>query len=372
MRLFMLLIAVPVLAACSEPQTETNHRADTVTVEQRMGAVPDPGFARALEPRVFEFPRDHGAHPGFATEWWYFTGNLQSSDGRRFGYQLTLFRVGLKPGLPADDSDWRANQLYMGHLAISDIAGKRHLSAERFSRAAVGLAGATTDPLRVWLGPWSVRGGGSALFPVQLDASAPGMGISLNLLPTDRPLVLQGDRGLSRKGEQPGNASYYYSYTRLPTRGEIRVDDRQFEVSGNSWFDREWSSSALAADQAGWDWLALHLDDGRDLMFYRMRGKDGQAQRFSRGVLVGPDGVVSQLLHNGTELDPVRYWTSDQGVRYPVAWNLRAPEQGLDLRIDAAFDAQEMPLTVRYWEGAVTVDGSHRGVGYLELSGYDR
>ena len=366
-----VLILLTLAAACDA--TGPEHAAQQpMRLEQRMGATPDPGFERALEPRVFVFPDDHGAHPGFATEWWYFTGNLQDAENRRFGYQLTLFRVGLKPGQPVDDSSWRANQIYMGHFAISDIENRRHRSSERFSRAAAGLAGAEVSPLNVWLGPWSIRGGDEGLFPIRLDASTADMGISLSLLGGSKPVVLQGEKGLSRKGALPGNASYYYSYTRLPTSGEIRFDGKRFAVTGDSWFDREWSSSALAPDQAGWDWFALQLDDGRDLMFYRMRGKDGRAQVFSSGVLVGRHGRVEPLSHQQVDLKPVRSWRSEQGADYPVAWTLKVPAHGLDLRIEAAFDGQEMPLTVRYWEGAVTVAGSARGVGYLELSGYAR
>jgi len=370
--IIVLMLSVRILTGCGDPQSGGESRRDTVRVDQRMGSQPDPGFARALEPRVFEFPRDHGAHPEFATEWWYFTGNLQDTSGRRFGYQLTLFRVGLKPGQPAEDSAWRAHQVYMGHMAISDMAHARHLSAERLSRSAFDLAGAKVDPLRIWLGPWSIEGGTDDIFPLRLKAATSEMGISLVVHNLERPMVLQGEKGLSQKGAEPGNASFYYSYTRLPTAGEILLDGQRFAVSGNSWFDREWSSSALAADQAGWDWFALQLDDGRDLMFYRMRGKDGRAQRFSRGILVHPDGSVIPLSHDQVTLEPTRHWTSRDQTRYPVSWRLRVPAHNLDLRVEAAFDAQEMPLTVRYWEGAVTVTGNQQGVGYLELSGYSR
>lgn len=362
----MLLLFV---AACEKTGPEGVSQ-QSMRLEQRMGTPPDPGFARALETREFVFPRDHGAHPEFATEWWYFTGNLRDIEGRRFGYQLTFFRVGLKPGEPGNDSDWRANQLYMGHFAISDVESRQHYSHEKFSRAAAGLAGATTSPLHVWLGPWSIRGSSKTLFPIKIEASTRDLAISLSLLNPGKPVVLQGDRGLSRKGAGPGDASYYYSFTRLSTSGTIRIDGQRFTVSGDSWFDREWSSSALAADQAGWDWFALQLDDGRDLMFYRMRGKDGRMQAFSSGVLVNRAGDIESLSHEQLELKPVRSWTSNQGTDYPVAWILKVPGHALDLRIEAAFDEQEMPLTVRYWEGAVDVSGSQQGVGYLELSGY--
>ncbi|MGB5776947.1 MAG: lipocalin family protein, partial [Sedimenticolaceae bacterium] len=218
----------------------------------------------------------------------------------------------------------------------------------------------------------SIEGSGTPLFPLRLRAETPEMAIDLQLQAGDRPMVLQGDRGLSQKGAAPGNASYYYSYTRLPTRGEIRLDDRRLAVVGNSWFDREWSSSALAEDQAGWDWFALQLDDDRDLMFYRMRDKQGQAQRFSKGVLVQADGTVVPLSLDDVALTTLGEWRSDDGVAYPTRWRLQIPGQDMDLRVEAAFDDQEMRHTVRYWEGAVVVSGSHSGVGYLELSGYAR
>ena len=370
--LLMLLLALALsLNGCERSAPPTSDETG-IRVDQRMGATPDPGFARALTVRPFDFPTDHGPHPDYATEWWYFTGNLRDAEGRRFGYQLTLFRVGLRPGEPAADSRWRAHQVYMGHLAISDIGARRHYRAERFSRAAAGLAGASADPLHVWLGPWSIRGSPHALFPLRLSAHSEEIALELDVGPGSKPLVAQGERGLSRKSAAPGNASYYYSFTRLPTRGELHVGERRFQVSGNSWFDREWSSSALGPDQAGWDWFALQLEDGRDLMFYRMRGKDGRAQAFSRGVLVEADGTVHSIGLDDIALRPTRTWRSGDDVAYPVAWRLAVPSHRLDLVVEAAFDEQEMDVSVRYWEGAVVVSGSERGVGYLELSGYLR
>lgn len=358
------------LAACTPSPPDPEQATDTTSLTDQMAASPDPGFARAFEPREFRFPEDHGAHPDFATEWWYFTGNLDSRQGRRFGYQLTLFRVGLTPGPPARDSAWRANQLYMGHLAISDIAERRHHHRERFSRAAAGLAGATLSPLRVWLGPWSLGSRSEDLFPLDLSAEDDGLALRLTLEAGDKRMVLQGDRGLSQKSGAPGNASFYYSFTRLPTRGELRIGDDRYTVEGHSWFDREWSSSALGPDQAGWDWFALQLDDGRDLMFYRLRKHDGRPDRFSQGVLVDHDGMAQRLTNDEVDLRPTRFWSTDDGARYPVEWRLTVPSQQIDLRVNATFDAQEMPMTVRYWEGAVDVDGSHAGRGYMELSGY--
>jgi len=365
LKLLVLSFSILLPACDAEPPAS----APAVRVDQAMGAQPDPGFERAVEPREFEFPRDHGAHPGFATEWWYLTGNLHSENGRRFGYQLTLFRIGLRPGEAAQDSDWRSNQIYMGHFAISDIAGGRHYSAERFARAAAGLAGARAAPFEVWLGPWSMRAD-SGLFPLSVEARQGDMAVSLQLQSGDKPLLLQGDRGLSRKSATPGNASYYYSFTRLPTHGELRVGGSAYRVQGDSWMDREWSSSALDSDQAGWDWFALQLEDGRELMFYRLRDRQGGMHAYSRGNLVDNDGSAHSLMPGQVKLTPLRYWQAGDGTRYPVEWRLQVTDYRLDLEVRALLDDQLMDHSVQYWEGAVDVSGSHRGQGYMELSGY--
>ncbi|MDJ0833806.1 MAG: lipocalin-like domain-containing protein [Gammaproteobacteria bacterium] len=369
MKRILLLLSFYLLAGCGANEPGPAQQT-ALTVSSTMGGTVDPGFARALTPREFVFPADHGAHPEYATEWWYFTGNLSSDRGEAFGYQLTLFRVGLKPGSADADSNWRSHQLYMGHLALSAIDRQQHLSEERFSRAAAGLAGADNNPLRVWLGPWSINGSEDNIFPLTLQAATDRFGIELSVEAGSKPPVLQGDRGLSQKSAAAGNASYYYSYTRLPTSGSIRLQDRVIKVEGNSWFDREWSSSALAADQAGWDWFSLQLDSGQDLMFYQMRGKDGQPQIYSKGVLVDREGRVEPLSLDNTRLSVTDTWTSASGTRYPIGWQMRIPRHAIDIEIQAAFADQEMAHTVRYWEGAVKVDGSHRGLGYLELSGY--
>ena len=368
-RLVLLLLAAFALIAC-ERTMESGDSDTEVSLLEGMGGSPDPGFDRATVVREFVFPQDHGPHPGFATEWWYFTGNLFDDQGRRFGYQLTLFRIGLAPDQPEQDSDWRAHEMYMGHFAVSDVLAEKHYQAERFSRAAAGLAGAQANPMRVWLGPWSINGKPGDTFPLQVNAVTDDLALELEIDEGAKRRVLQGDRGLSQKSGAPGNASYYYSYTRLPTKGTISIGKETFEVSGNSWFDREWSSSALADDQAGWDWFALQLDDGRDLMFYRMRGTDGEAQPFSKGVLVGLDGSADPLRLEDVVLESTREWRAPDGRRYPIAWTLAVPNQGLDLAIEASFEEQQMQTTVRYWEGAVDVIGTHTGVGYLEMSGY--
>jgi predicted secreted hydrolase len=348
----------------------------SVTVGSALGGDDNAGYQRAYAPRPFELPADHGPHPEFRNEWWYVTGNLADAAGRQFGYQLTLFRIALSPTAPPADSLWRANQVYMGHLALTDVAGNRHYGFERFSRAALGLAGAQATPFRVWLDDWTLTGGESNLFPLRIRAREGDIALDLTL-DAGKPVVLQGDRGLSQKSAEPGNASYYYSHTRMPTQGMVTVGGRSFAVNGASWLDREWSTSVLGPDQSGWDWFALQLDDGRDLMFYRLRRKDGSMDSFSKGILVETDGQTWRLRWNEVDLQPLGEWVSPHtGDRYPAGWRLRLPAENLDLTVTPKVADQEMRLTVRYWEGAVAVSGRAgdrmvSGQGYLEMTRYE-
>jgi len=333
------------------------------------------GYARVTGPRPFRFPADHGAHPDYRSEWWYFTGNVDTPDGRPFGVQLTFFRFALAPSMPSRRSEWATRQAWMAHFAVTDVQAQKHHAFQRLERGALGLAGATTHPVRIWLDDWRAVGGPDALFPLTLDARENGVAVHLTLR-RGKPVVLQGDRGYSRKSAEPGNASYYYSYTRLRASGRVHVDGRDYPVRGSVWLDREWSTSALAEDQAGWDWFALQLDDGRDVMVYRLRRRGGGVDPASAGVVVGPDGAVTRLQAGDFTGVPLRYWRSPEtGARYPVAWRLRLPRAGLDVTVHPRLDSQEMAFSPRYWEGAVTVsdaggEGNVRGTGYLELTGY--
>jgi predicted secreted hydrolase len=346
---------------------------ESVDVSRALGGIPEAGFARALSPRAFHFPGDHGPHPEYRTEWWYFTGNLKASRGRRFGYQLTFFRMALAPHLPARPSAWGAGQVYMAHFALTDVDGKRFSFAERFSREALGLAGAGGTPLSVWLEDWSARETSSSPWGMRLAAADGGASIELDLAGI-RPVVLNGEEGLSRKGGEPGNASYYYSVPRLASRGTLTVGGERFQVSGLSWLDREWGTSALAGDQAGWDWFALQLDDGRDLMFYRLRKKDGGEDPFSAGMLTAADGSPRRLRAREVQLSATKWWTSPaSGTRYPARWRLTVPGEGIDLEVVPRLAGQEILASFRYWEGAVSARGlwnSPGGSGYLEMTGY--
>jgi len=359
-------------AACSE--RAPNRRQLDVREALAGGAIT--GFERALAPQPFVFPRDHGAHPRFRTEWWYFTGNLQAEDGRWFGYQLTFFRNALTPEPKPRSSEWASNQIYMAHFALTDVTGKRFRSFERFARNGLELAGARAAPFRVWLEDWSVSSISGDFLPLRLQVHEAGITLALELRST-KPLVLQGDRGLSRKSSTAGNASYYYSYSRLSTRGEIRVGKRAHEVHGASWMDREWSTSALGDDQVGWDWFALQLDNDCELMFYRLRRRDGSADPVSSGAIIAADGSVTRLALADVKLRALTFWTSPaSGARYPQRFELRVPAHGIDLEVEPVLAGQELENSFRYWEGAVRASGTWKrtsvaGRGYVELTGYE-
>lgn len=375
--LSVLIVALGIGAFWLTTRTDDASIDTSVAVADAMGS-DTTGYRRAATPRAFVFPEDHGPHPGFKTEWWYLTGNLSTAAGRRIGYQWTLFRVALNPpdrhpmrlAGTADTTSWQTNQFYMGHFAISDVANEQHYDAEQFERVSAGLAGAQAEPFRVWLGNWSIEQTGSQPFPARLRAHDEAIGLDIVVNPV-KPHVLQGKRGLSQKGPGTGNASYYYSYTRMNAEGIAVVEGDTLQVTGSSWMDREWSTSALGEDQVGWDWFSLQLDDGRDLMYYQLRKTDGTPSRFSEGVVVAKDGSSTPIGREDVTLEVLERWTTPDGSRsYPVRWRLQVPAHGLDLPIEATFPNQEMNTSVRYWEGAVTIDGDTPGRGYVEMTGY--
>ncbi len=339
------------------------------------------GFTRVTGPLALDFPRDDGPHPAFQTEWWYYTGNLTApADGRRFGFQLTFFRRALRPlsALPtADDSAWRADQVYLAHFAVTDVAANRFVSAERLQRDALGLSGARADPFRVWTDDWSAEREGTATTrPVTLLRARDGdTGLDLRLEPL-KDRVLHGEQGFSPKGPEPGNASMYVSFTRLGAVGKIQSAGRELPVTGLAWMDHEWSTSALGADQLGWDWFSLQLDDGRDVMLFQLRQADGAVAAGSSGSLIAADGGLRRLKAGDFGLTVTDRWTSPRsGARYPAGWRLTIPAEGLDLTLEPQLADQELAVGLRYWEGSVRVtgrgaDGPVAGYGYAELTGY--
>jgi len=370
----ILLLAVGTLYLLTRPEPPLNAKASLSVAETLRGA-DDEGYARAIEPRELRFPADHGPHPEFRTEWWYYTGNLETAGGRRFGFQLTFFRSALAPKMPARESAWATRQAWLAHFTISDLGGGRFHSFERWSRGAAGLAGAQAEPFRVWVKDWAAEGVGGKAPPMHLAADEGDLGIDLVLQP-GKPPVLQGDRGLSQKGPETGNASYYYSLTRMPAAGTVRSGGEAFRVTGLAWMDREWSTSSLGRDQVGWDWFALQLSDGSDLMLYHLRRKDGAADPASSGTVISPGGEGRHLALADFQLASSGEWRSPRSTaRYPAHWHVRIPSEELDLEIRPALADQELDVSFRYWEGAVEIEGTRRGRpvrgrGYVELTGY--
>lgn len=336
-----------------------------------------PAWKEATPGRRIVLPADHASHPDYKLEWWYYTGNLDAADGRRFGYQLTFFRIGVDQA-PVNPSRWAVRDLYMTHLAVSDVNGRRYQFTERMNRSGPGWAGAATDAYRVWNEDWQAileRGGDH-----HLQAKGKDFAIDFHAS-EDRPAVLHGDRGYSRKGSAPGNASHYYSLTRMPTRGTLTLDGKAIDVTGQSWMDHEFGTSFLEPEQIGWDWFSIQLDDGRDLMIFQLRRNDGSIDPRSSGTLVEPGGTTIPItLESGFRLEPGRVWKSSaSGARYPIEWSVRLPRQDVELAVVAALDDQELHTErstgVTYWEGAIDVRGRVRGRavkgrGYLEMTGY--
>jgi len=367
-------LALALLTAACAPEVQPAPRRATSAAQVLTATSPE-GFARADGPRAFEFPADHGPHPEFQSEWWYVTGHLQAADGERFGYQITFFRRALRPPGPARTaSAWESDTVWMAHLALLEVGPRRFHAAERFEREALGLAGAGGEPLVVRVADWSFEGSGRDLFPLRARATDGELALELELGPT-KPLVLQGQAGWSRKGEAPGNSSYYYSATRLATRGTLRVAGRELAVEGSSWLDREWSTSVLDEGQVGWDWFALQLDDGRELMLYQMRRRDGTPSPWSSGTLVARDGATRTLAAGDFAIEVLDRWTSpESGVVYPARWRLSVPGEGLALEVVPCAPDAELRLAFRYWEGPAEVrasDGAPLGRAYVELVGYD-
>jgi len=335
-------------------------------------------WRQAVGPWNWSFPRDHGAHPEFRTEWWYFTGNLRDAAGNRYGYQLTFFRQGVRLRAPDPGNPWSLRDLYPAHFALTDARSGTFHFAEQITRSGPGLAGAATNGMNVWNLGWSARMEENR---ISISARHGGMELALELAPR-KPLVLQGDRGLSRKGPGKGQASYYYSFTDLATRGTIRTPGAPMPlpVEGVSWFDQEFSSNALTKEQVGWDWFSLHLSDGRDLMLYFLRKSDGTVEKESSGTLVEADGRSRHLQLGEIGVEVLATWTSpSSGGKYPGRWRIRIPAAGIDLQLAPLVSAQELitegSTGVTYWEGAVDGKGSSAGSpvtceGYVEMTGY--
>ena len=450
MRTLVSLSALLMLAAC-EPAAVVEPAAhpSTLNLQEVLGGEAAAGFLRAEGQRDFVFPEDHGLHSGYRNEWWYFTGNLQSAEGRRFGFQVTWFTYAPGPDAAAGSalpsaSAWASARIWMAHFALTDVATGEHLAFERFSRENPGLAGARSEPgFRLWLEDWQVTSATSPgtassaaaspeqsspgqssleqppleqlsleqaipeqaspgqlshgqLSPGQLSPGQPSPeqlspeqaspalpspeqpwllsvaegSLRLQLaLYSAKPPVLHGEQGLSRKSSRAGNASWYYSLTRMPANGELQLGDQLYQVTGDAWLDREWSTSALDDEQQGWDWFSLQFDDGSEVMYYRLRDAQGQTHPFSAGSVVDVDGRRTALQASDAELQELDSWTGPNGVAYGTRWRLQVA--GRDLQVSAVLPDQWMALSLPYWEGAVDIrdhdSGAMLGRGYLEM-----
>lgn len=335
-------------------------------------------YRAALPGYRYEFPRDHFSHPDFQTEWWYYTGNLKSPDGHRFGFELTFFRQAVSRD-PAKTAAWDVKDLYLAHLALSDLDGGKFYHTERTNRAGPGIAGASESRGRIWNGNWQVQWEGG---DQKLQAIDERFELHLNMH-SEKPPVIHGENGVSQKAEGPGRASHYISLTRLATSGSIALGGKNLAVTGTSWMDHEFFTHQLDTSQTGWDWLSLQLADHTELMFFHIRRKDGSIDPYSAGTYVDAQGKTILLCADDFTLRPLdEKWTSPvTRATYPVHWKIAIPKLAIELEAKTPLDSQELTgnskLAPSYWEGAIVLSGRRNaqpltGVGYLEMTGYDR
>jgi predicted secreted hydrolase len=334
------------------------------------------GWKNAEPGWQYEFPRDHHAHLDFKTEWWYFTGNVFDATGRRFGYELTFFRQGIRPPSVRDPNASRfiVDDLKFAHFAFTDVSKHRFRFEQKTSRGAFGEAGFGDGQRLAWIDNWILAFNADGGF--DLMASNQERGLHLNLRATKSPVV-HGENGVSVKASAGGHASHYYSIPRLQTSGEFLVDGKSYPIRGESWFDHEWSSSQLSEDQAGWDWICLQWEDGTELMLYQMRLKSGEADSTSSGTWIAPDGRATHLRSSDFRMTPIAFWKSKaNGGKYPIGWRVTLPGQRTEFVVRPALEDQELTFDpITYWEGAIDANGTQdgraiKGRGYLELTGY--
>jgi len=346
----------------------------------------DANFAKAIYSYDFQFPLDHASHEDFKTEWWYFTGNLEDEKGHSFGYQLTFFRNGLEPVLEGAEeaknliNNWQTKQIYMAHFAVTDITNKKFYSFEKFARKSLNQAGARLNPYKIWVKDWSAQVSSKAkpneVFPLVLRANDKNISLKLKLIPV-KPVTLQGLEGLSQKSSGAGNASYYYSISKLLTKGKIQLGGDIYKVKGYSWFDREFSTSSLGDTLIGWDWFALQLSNNVEIMYYRLRDQSNKTDMVhSSGVIIDAEGEKHQFTAQDIIMENTeKYKSSFTNAEYPVSWDMEIPKINLKVKLKPALKEQEHQLSYPYYEGAVQLaghfaDAEVTGKGYMELVGY--
>jgi predicted secreted hydrolase len=327
-------------------------------------------YREALPGYRFQFPRDHFEHPDFKTEWWYYTGNVWSKTGHRFGFELVFFRIGENSG-GANPSVWRVDDIYLANAALTDIDGRRFLYTERFNRAGPGIAGASFAEQRIWNGNWSAIWRGERQ---NLTALTPEFSFRLECLPR-KPFIIEGENSVSQKSEGAGHASHYVSFPLLGVAGTVRTSGQDFDVAGQAWMDHEWFTHELQPGQTGWDWFSVQLENNTELMLFDLRRQDGTPDHNSSGTFIDGGGHARHLSSKDFELKPLEWWVSPKThARYPIRWAISIPSLYIQLECRAKLPDQELDAShgAKYWEGAVDYSGSARGVGYLEMTGYDR
>ena len=351
--------------------------AGGLLIATSFNATPAMGFRTALPGYQFQFPRDHGSHDDFQTEWWYYTGHLQAGDGRTFGYQVTFFRRAVAQEVAArNPSRWAIRHIYFAHFALTDEKGGQFRFAEKISRAGIRKAGAEAGRLDVWIDEWRAKVEGETHV---IQARSEGLALRLRLIP-EKPPVIHGADGVSRKGVAAGEASHYYSLSRMRTQGALTLSGADIPVTGQSWMDHEFGSNQLSDAQIGWDWFSLQMADRTELMLYQIRRRDGSIEPTSGGTWINPDGTSVPLARNAIVVEPLGSWQSPQsGARYPARWRITVPSVRLTVEILPTIPQQELvtraSTQVTYWEGSVTVKGKREGssvsgLGYVELTGY--
>jgi len=386
--------------------SESSRRVESVTCQRRISIIPlfhhsiipwvlffliiitaqpfAEEFKKAHPGRVFSFPQDHFSHPEFKTEWWYYSGHLQSLDQKSYGYQLTFFRTGLKRETEKQKSKWTIHNLYFAHLAITDESKGRFEYREKIHRGSLGEAGASPytskeKTFRIWIENWSIEGSEHGMQNHFLKARDKDFGIELVLTPEKEP-VIHGQKGISQKAEGEGYASHYYSITRLKTAGKLFLNGSEVPVHGLSWMDHEFGSNQLQEYQVGWDWFSIQLGNGVDLMFYQIRHRDGKIDPYSSGTIISSEGKNEPLFLKEFQIEVLGKWKSQKsGAVYPSKWRLKVPSRHIELVLSPTVKDQELitkeSTRVTYWEGSVKIEGKYqdhpiKGMGYVELTGY--
>jgi len=376
--LFTLFVfSILLLSACAPANTSSiQAQIHTGTVTTLIAPTIPPGFVMVDGTRPLTFPADFGAHPDFRTEWWYYTGNLQTSAGRHFGFELTIFRVGLLPPTApiTKDSNWSSREIYFAHFAISDIGSNHFYAFQRYSRPGPGLAGAQADPYHIWLEDWNITQTKAGVYQLQAEQGNIFLDLTLN---NEIGVVLQGNNGYSRKGKNPTNASYYYSQPRLQANGTVKIEGAQYQVSGLVWNDHEFSTGVLDENQIGWDWFSLQFEDGRALMLFQLRERGGGISDSASGTFITADKTSLALHKSDFNIVVLDQWHSPhtQGI-YSAAWQIQIHKPDCSLHVKPWMSDQELNFPpMAYWEGAVHFQGTCDGTpvdgnGYIELTGY--